>query len=369
MIRAMTPREIVALRLVRQGIATPAGGRGRSPGEAVAALGAVQGQDYPGSLWSVGLRCPGATEGSVERALAERAIVRTWLLRGTLHLLAPADLRWLLALLAARNLAGNAGRQRQLGLDDAVLARSERLAVRTLEGGRSLTRDSLYELLENAGIATSGQRGYHITWWLAQRGVLCFGPREGRQPTFVLLEEWVPPAPVLSREEALAELARRYFTSHGPATLADFVWWAGLKVADARAGLAAVSTGLAQASVNGTVHWMAEEMRDLPAGRSVHLLPGFDEYLLGYRNRGVALAPDHARRIVPGGNGMFLPTLVVDGRVRGAWKRVIAKGSVAVTASPFEVLGRAETGALAAAAERYGAFLGLPVKLAVEDPT
>jgi Winged helix DNA-binding domain len=266
----MTPRRIALERLARQGIGSPSddsSGSARSPGAVVTALGAVQGQDYLGSLWSVGLRCPGAAEGDVEQALADRSIVRTWLLRGTLHLLAPADLRWLLALLAPRSLAGNAGRHRQLELDDALFARSEKLAVQALQGGRRLTRDAFYELLEGAGIATAGQRGYHITWRLAQLGVLCFGPREGSQPTFVLLEEWVPPAPVLDREEALAELARRYFTSHGPATLADFAWWAGLKVSDAKSGLAQVSSQLEQVSVDGTIYWQAGRLAGWQAGR------------------------------------------------------------------------------------------------------
>jgi hypothetical protein len=195
--------------------------------------------------------------------------------------------------------------------------------------------------------------------------VLCFGPRDGKQPTFVLLEEWVPPARSLEREEALAEIAKRYFAGHGPATLQDFVWWTGLKVSDARAALALAASHLERAGAGEL--WTGREIPAENGGSVVHLLPGFDEYLVGYRDRSAALAPDHAPKIVPWSNGMFLPTLVVQGRIAGTWKRTIQKQAVTVTVSPFRLLKKTEARGLAAAAERYGRFLGLPAELTVEE--
>src|SRR5215207_8083432 len=207
------------------------------PGDVVAWMGAVQAQDYLGALWALGLRMKTATEEAVEQAIAERAIVRTWPMRGTLHFVAPADVRWMLELLTPRVLAGRKARYRQLELDQKDFDRSRDLLVRALEGDRQLTRDALYEKMEAAGISTGGQRGIHILQRLALDGLLCFAAREGKQPAFALLEEWVPAARMLDRDEALAALAERYFTSRGPATLQDFTWWSGLTVADAKTAI------------------------------------------------------------------------------------------------------------------------------------
>jgi hypothetical protein len=359
---AMTPREIAKHRLENQQIA---GSRCKEPGELVAWLGAVQAQDYLGALWTIGLRLPAATEARVEKAVADRTIVRTWPMRGTLHFVAAGDVRWMLELMTPRIIAGAARRHRELELDGASLGRIRKLLVRALQGGRQLTRSQIFQLLRRARISPDGQRGYHIMWRLAQEGVVCFGARAGKQQTFALLDEWVPHARSLERGEALAELARRYFASHGPATLHDFAWWSGLKVSDARAGLDMISSELSRESVEGKVYWLSEKMS--PPSRNAppaHLLPGFDEYLLGYTDRSAALDPDHARKIVPG-NGMFASTIVSNGRVTGTWKRAFKKKRATLTASYFAPPKKAETRALAAAAERYGSFLEMPVDLCV----
>lgn len=194
----------------------------------VAFFGAVHAQDYRGALWGVGQRVAGATEADVERALAERSIVRTWPMRGTLHFVAPDDVRWMLRLLAPRAIARAAGRHRQLGLDAATFAQSRDRLTAVLAGGNQLTRDAIYAELDRSGISTAGQRGIHILAQLAMEGVICFGARRSKQQTFALLDEWVPSSRMLEGDEALAELAARYFASHGPATLADFAWWSGL---------------------------------------------------------------------------------------------------------------------------------------------
>lgn len=356
----MTPREIARLRLHQQQIAAS---RFTTPGGVVSAFGAMQAQDYVGALWTVGVRLPGATEAGIEKAVAQRQIVRTWPMRGTLHFVAAADVRWMLELLTPRILAGSARRRAELELDDVTFTRCRKLFVRALAGGRQLTREAMYGVLEKGAVMVNPHRGYHILWRLSQERFLCFGAREGKQPTFVLFEEWLPGAKSLEREASLAELARRYFTSHGPATLQDFSWWSGLKMSDARVGTELASARLSQEKSGGKAYWMAPDVSAAKKTAAAHLLSGFDEYLLGYQDRSAVLDPKHAAKIIPGNNGIFMPTLVVDGQVAGTWKRVVKKGSVTVSALPFEPLGKGTMRAFAGAAERYGKFLGLPVEL------
>lgn len=337
----------------------------RRPEEVVAVLGAMQAQDFTGALWSVGLRMPEATEANVEQAIADRKIVRTWLMRGTLHFVAAPDVRWMLDLLAPRTLARSVRRAAGLELDVRTFARCEKLFVRELAGNRQLTREALMELLERHKISTANQRGYHILWRLAQERLICFGRRVGKQHTFVLLDEWVPAARKPDRDAALAEMARRYFTSHGPATVQDFIGWTGLNAADARAGLDRAAARLARVTLGGTDYWMPRDPvklpRTAPAG---FLLPGFDEFLLGYKDRNAVLDPRHAQKVVPGDNGMFSPTVVLDGRVAGTWRRTLKKGAVTITVNPFKRLKKIEMRAITLAADRYLRFLGLPAPAA-----
>lgn len=352
----MTPIDLARRRLYSQHIVAT---RCHTPGEVVAALGAVQAQDYPASKWAIGLRLPQATDADIEQAIADRAIVRTWPMRGTLHFVAAADVRWLLALLAPRVIGATAGRHRQLELTADDLARSRDVFETALSGGRQLTRDAMYQTLEAAGITTAGQRGIHILGHLARQGVLCFGPHQGKQPTFVLLDEWLPPSPPVAREEALARLAFRYFSGHGPATLQDLMWWAGLTAADARTAITLAAPQLAQAAVGGQTYWQSPSARaaDGPI-EGIQLLPAYDEFLLGYRDRSASLAPAHADAVAPGANGVFRPILVVDGRVMGTWSRTVKRGAVTVTPQPFPGQPSNDRDALTAAAARYAHFLG-----------
>ncbi len=353
--------EIARRRLASQLVARPLEG---DPAEVVRHMGAVQAQDYLGALWAVGARAAGATELAVRRALDEGHIVRTWPMRGTIHLVAPADARWMLALLAPRAAQRSQGRLRQLGLDAGDVAAAERAVVAALEGGRQLTRQALLAQLEAAGIATGGQRGYHLLWQLAHAGIICFGAHQGKQPTFALLDEWVPPTPAPSRDEALASLALRYFTSRGPATLQDFCWWSGLTVADARAGLGAVESQLSIARLDGQSYYFDEAAAAPAEGRGrVYLLPPFDEFLIAYRDRAASISPDDMGKVAPGGNGIFNPIVVRDGRVIGLWRRTLRASRVELSFSPFAAWGEGEAGAAAAEAERYGRFLGLPAQL------
>jgi hypothetical protein len=358
-----TDKNLIAKhRLMNQQIAPSRSARPRHVADVVSALGAVQAQDYLGAVWAIGLRTPNATEATVEQAIAERQIIRTWPMRGTLHFVATADARWMLELLTPRIVAGAAGRFRQLELDSAVFARSRKLFVRALRGNQQLTRDDMMNLLERARISTAGQRGNHILWRLAQEGLLCFAARSGKQHTFALLDEWSPvvSSSRMDREAALAQLARRYFAGHGPATLRDFVWWTGLKMADARAAIATVSSELSKMVVDGVEYWTVPDL-DIPlrVARTAHLLPGFDEYLLGYQDRSAVLEPQHAPKLIFG--GVFLPTILANGQVAGTWRRELKKKEVAITPNYFAQPSSAAKKALADAVERYGRFLGRPV--------
>lgn len=314
--------------------------------EVVAHFGAVQAQDYLGALWAVGLRMRAAVESDVERALDERRIIRCWPMRGTLHFVAAADARWMLELLAPRVLARNRARlQREFGLDARTLRRSRTLIERALQREHALTRAEIYAVLENAGISTKASRGLHILYVLAHEHLICFGSRRGKQPTFVLLDEWLPAAKPKPREDALAELARRYFTGHGPATAADFAWWSGLTLKE-------VGEGMALAGM---------ENQSFPSTRSapgVHLLPPFDEYTVAYKDRGAIIDPAFARRVNAGG-GILNAVVVVNGIVAGTWKRSLRGDAVDIAVAPFREWTAEERRALEKAGARYGKFLGL----------
>ncbi len=349
----MSGATIAHRRLVNQQIARQ---RFAEPGEVVRWLGAMQAQDFLGALWAVGLRTPGATEATVEAAIAAKTIVRTWPMRGTIHFVAPADARWMLELLTPRVVQGMQSRLRQLGLDAQTIAASGEVVARALEGGKQLTRDELRAALEAAGIAAAGQRGIHILGQLAQARLICFGARAGKQPTFALFDEWAPDAKSLPRDEGLATLALRYFNSHGPATLQDFVWWTGLTVTDARAGLAAAALQLRRELIDGQEYYGPTDGAAEDLSKTAFLLPPFDEFLIGYRDRGASLDPAYAGRVVPGGNGIFNPIVVTGGRVTGTWRRTLKKDNVTLSFSPFTEWSAAEREAIAAAAECYGGF-------------
>ncbi|MCA0144230.1 winged helix DNA-binding domain-containing protein [Blastococcus sp. LR1] len=317
-----TLQDVALMRLVAQGLAGPP-----SPDAAgaVRALAAVQGQDLPGAITSVALRTAGRRRDDVLAAMDAGTVVRSWPMRGTLHLLAAEDLPWMLELLGPRALAGLAKRRAALELTEAEAERARGTVVGALSGGRRLFRAALLAAIGDGGVATTGQRGYHLLWFLAQTGTLCLGPTDGGDQQFVLLDEWVREPRRLAREEALGELALRYFRGHGPATVADLVRWAGSTVRDVRAGIAVAGDGLIRLDVEGTEYLLDPATPDLLAAhredaRAVRLLPGFDEFLLGYADRSAALDPAFAERICPGRNGVFAPTVVVDGRVAGTWR-------------------------------------------------
>jgi hypothetical protein len=347
-----TRRQLASLRLSAQWIGAPR--PGATAADVVRRMTAMQAQDFGGVKWSIGLRAPGLTDAEVERALAAGEIVRSWPMRGTLHVVAPEDLGWMLQLTTPRLLRGVAKRREQLELDDATVERAREIAIANLEGGRILSREGIQQLWNAHGIATTGQRGYHLLWSLSQTGTLVFGPVDGKQQSFVLLDEWVTAPRRLEGDEALGEWAARYFASHGPATERDFAWWASLTLGEVRRGIAVAKPDTLE--MDGTTYYY--DAATEPAANAVHLLPGFDEYLLGYQDRSAPLAAEHAQAIVPGNNGVFLPTIVANGEVVGLWKRHARARRTELELSAF-----GSTTSMGRAAKRYGAFLGIPVEV------
>ncbi|MBN2469302.1 MAG: AlkZ family DNA glycosylase [Anaerolineae bacterium] len=358
--RHVADRRIAGGRLAAQRIAAS---RFEQPADVVRWMGAMQAQDYLQAVWGIGARTAKSTLADVEQTIAAGSILRTWPMRGTIHFVPTEDARWMVDLSAPRMLHSSARRRAQLELDEHTLARCEDVVIAALEGGRRLPRPDILALLEENGIRINGQRGYHILYYLSQRGVLYIGPTEHKQQTFGLLADCAPDARELPREEALAELARRYFISHGPATVYDFAWWAGLTVGDARLGLEGARAALESATIEGQEYWMQAGLAPIsPEENGAWLLAGFDEYLLGYKDRGAVLAPEHAQQIVPGNNGFFRPLLVVEGQVVGTWKRQVRKKAVSVTLQPFTALNHSSD-LIAEAAQAYADFIGLPLAL------
>jgi hypothetical protein len=255
----MTHKDIINLRLHSLQLA---GNLPCSPSEALTHLGALQAQDYEGAKWSMAIRTKQNCPLSIEQAIADRSIVRTWPMRGTLHFVASDDVRWILKLLAPRIISGMAGRNKQLELDQSVFHKSQDLLLRNMEGTKQLLRSEVYYILEKNGIATSNQRGIHIINYLALNQILCHGSHQEKQPTYALLDDWIPQSKELSTDEALSEIALRYFTGHGPATLQDFIWWTGLKTTDARLALNSISQHLTSEDVEGSTYWFAPDLRD-----------------------------------------------------------------------------------------------------------
>jgi Winged helix DNA-binding domain len=337
-----TTGEIALLRLVAQRLAGP----GHASAAAVVRwLTAAQAQDHGGAVTSVALRTAGGTRAAVEAAFDAGEVVKSWPLRGTLHLVAAEDLPWILTLAAPRVIAKTAARRAGLAIDESTIGYAHELTREALGGGRSVRRDELLAVWDKAGVATAGQRGYHVLRHLAMTGVVCFGPVQDREQLVVLVDEWIPRPRRPEREEALGELALRYFRGHGPAAVKDYTRWAGLTVAEVTAGLAIARAQLTAIRVDGVEYLMDPATPDLltahrEAAREVLLLPGFDEYMLGYADRSAALPAEHADRIVPGGNGVFQPTVVSAGQVVGTWRAAGTAGRREVAATPFTAFTR-----------------------------
>lgn len=360
----MTIFDIAAYRLHNHQISATAF---KTPAEVTTWLGAVQAQDYAHSKWALGQRLPGSTDAGIEQALNDKKIIRTWALRGTLHLLATEDVRWILALIAPGMIVRSATYYKKFDLDESHFPKIREAIIQILQGGKQLTREEFFAKLEQRGIATQDLRGSHILYRAALERTICLGPLVGKQPTYTLLDEWAPDFPVKPYEEALAEFTLRYFNSHGPATVADFCNWSGFTQTEAKKGLEMVKSSLVQATAEGQVYWMPENGAAPTNGLSeVYLLAGFDEYLLGYKDRSIILDAANQKEVVSF-NGIFKPTVIIEGRVAGIWSRAFKKNDVLIETKPYFQWSETHQTAIAAEADKYARFMGKPAAI-IQNP-
>ena len=323
---------------------------------------AMQAQEFNHAKWAIGLRLTNFTEKQVEDAFNRGEILRTHLMRPTWHFVSPEDIYWLVGLSAKQIKSAMKARNRQLELTEADFKASHEVMVRALEGNRYLTRDELSEFLNAAGISTKEQRLPHILMEAEIDRVICSGPMKGKKQTYALLEERVPNKIELTTDEALALLARKYFTSHGPATIADFTWWSGLPVSQARKAVALNDKHLHSETINNETYWFAENQTINPLPDSAFLLPAFDEYLVSYKNREAAInADDHSKAVSK--NGIFWPILVVNGIISGMWKKVVKKDSMIVEIDHFRPHSKKEKNLVEQAVESYAFYSGIPAEL------
>lgn len=316
-------------------------------------MGAVQAQEYHAAKWALGLRMRSATDQTIEEAFNNGEILRTHLLRPTWHFVAPEDIRWLLELTGPRvNLKCGTG-YRMFELDGAVFKRANRAIAKALTGGKHLTRSELKAVLNRAGVAAdNGIRLGHILIRAELDGVVCSGPRKGNQFTYALLEERVPPGKTFTRDEALAELTCRYFQSHGPACLQDFVWWSGLTTEDARRGIGLIDRDLKTDTVAERAYWtLHSRSSSLPSQHAPSLLPAFDEYNVAYKHRQLV------NELMPAWNALG-PSVIIEGKIVGTWKAFVNGSRVTIHLDPARPFTKPELREINQAAERYAAFLG-----------
>jgi hypothetical protein len=352
--------EIAGLRMQNQYLWGPPL---KGPESVVRWLVAMQAQEFAVAKWSVGQRATGVTNADMDRAFAEGAILRTHVLRPTWHFVLPADILWLLRLSASRIKAQLAYYDRKLELDKRLLTKSTALLGRAVEG-RHLTREELAGRLARAGIAASGQRLAHIVMHAELDAVLCSGPLKGKRHTYASFDERVPRARTLERDEALAELTRRYFTARGPATLKDYLRWSSLTSAEGRSGLEMVKSKLEHETIDGRTYWFAASSRPkVRPSRAIDFVQGYDECIISYgESKDVLLGPLAANGI-PRLEIGFTHAILLDGRLIGHWRPVLERKSIRVDTYLYRPLGRADAKALDAAAERYGCFMGLSAAL------
>ena len=320
---------------------------------------AVQAQEYLQAKWGLALRTRDAGEADVEKLVNDGRILRTHALRPTWHFVSAHDIRWILALTGPRVHVANAHPYRRLELDASIFRKSHNAIARALEGGKQLTRNQLRDVLLQTRIDLGEtQRLPYILMHAELEGLICSGARQGKQSTYALLEERVPPVPGIDRDEALRRLVSGYFTTRGPATVHDCAWWSGLTISDIRRGIDMAATALEKVTSDDKTYWFAPSPR-LPKPTSTHLLPIYDEYFIGLKDRSAIGQRLRDRKVVLGGDALFANIAFIDGQVVGGWKRTLQKGTVEIDFTPLVPLSVAEKKRLAAEAARFGEFLGL----------
>lgn len=349
----MLLNDIARQRLLNQHLTQGLG----TPVEVVRSLIAIQSQDVTGAKWGIGLRCTGATDESVMRDFNDGKFLRTHLLRPTWHFVLPEDIVWIQALTSPRVQAFNKTYYKKMDLDEATLRRGTELVAQSLEGGRQLTRPQLKDLYEAAGISTEGLRFSLLVMYAELEAVVCSGAMVGKQHTLALVSERAPQAKVLEPDEALIELTRRFFTAHGPATVRDLAWWSSLTMTEVRRGIALA--GLRSAEVADEVFYYAELMEGSIPGPLIHLLPNYDEFTVGYRERRPLRGLPLERE--PTYDDLYFHVIILDGQLVGGWKRTLSSKTFGVELNLFKILSTTEQQALETQVRELERFMGLPV--------
>jgi len=350
----MNLADIAQFRLGSQQIA---GTKFKTVKDIVAWMGAMQAQDYAMVKWAIGVRLPNATERVIETAINNGEIIRTHLLRPTWHLVSADDSYWMLELTAPQIKAALKSRHKELELSETIFAKSNTIIEKALRGGKHLIREELMAALGKAKIATGDNRASHLLLRAELDGIACSGATKAGKQTYALLAERVPKTKPLAKEEALAKLAKKYFTSHGPATLQDFVWWSGLSVGEAKLALDMIKPDFVSKSIDAQTYLLPNSFSIPKTGKeSVYLLPAFDEFIISYKDRSASLPFENHNKTISN-NGIFRPVIVVNGQVTGIWKRTVKKEKVIVETEYFNQPSKTTKSLVEKAAIRFGNFL------------
>ncbi len=356
----MTSAEMIRYRLVNQQIADT---KFKTPQQIVEWMIAMQAQEFAMAKWAIGLRLPGSVESDIEEAFAKGEILRTHLMRPTWHFVAPADIRWLLALTAPRVHIASAFMHRQLELDTKLFKRSNDTIIKALSGGKQLTREQLRAALEQKKIKADGFRFAHFLMKAELDGIICSGARQGKQFTYALLEERVAPVKTIHKTEALATFTQRYFTSRGPATIKDFTTWSGLTVADAKEGVRMLPSNFIKEKINEQEYYfIPTDLSSYNKIQTSFLMPDYDEYGMSYKNRSVLLVSKNDTLQFRGENPAYNRMIIIDGKIEGTWKRIIKNNSVSIETLPFRPLSKTRQQVLARAIKKYCSFIGKKVE-------
>ena len=331
-----------------------------TPIDVVRWFGAMQAQDYYASQWALGIRLPGSTEADIEMALNNGQIIRSWSFRGTWHYMAPEDVQWMLSLVARRLSTLYNSYYRKLELDDKILLKSKKVIIKALEGGKNIGRKDLEKIIREKGISTEGLRSNFILLRAALDGIICQGPRKGKETSFVLAGEWIKKNRKLNREESLLELTKRYFQSHSPASVKDFSWWSGLSTLDAKKGIEMCMGFLDEVKINSSILYFTKNTSAISkVSSNFHLLPAFDEYMVAYNDRNFMIENNRNAKIIPTVFEMLRPGIFDNGILKGNWKRTIKKDKVIVEHTPFAKMNKSDLQSFSKAAEKYSKFLNL----------
>ncbi len=359
----MTIADLAHHRLVNQQLAEK---KCSSVKELVGCLGAIQAQDYHMAKWAIGVRLKKSTDVLIEQAIDNAEIIRTHVLRPTWHFVAATDIRWMLELTAphVRTILNSNGNR--LGLTEKVYGKSHDIIVKQLMGGKQLTREELMAELKKNKIATNDLRALHIMMRAELDGIVCNGPRRGKQFTYALMDERVPKARKMDREEALSKLATIYFTSHGPATVNDFAWWSGLKMVDAKLAIELIKANFDSCIIEDKTYWFKDSGLKKKKPEGIYFLPAFDEYIISYKDRTTVMEPEMLKSAILK-NAIFKPILVINGKVEGIWTRTVKKDRVEVELNFFKFANKVNKKVLENALESYGHFMGNNVQLKINS--